>query len=392
MLIQVRVTSRVLCRFLCTFPRSPVTMEGLLPQAFSGNRLNRTAERDPNFIRSVIPESSILLVAGRKVGVHSQREGSLRGYKLAWLKAKDLSDLGIQEEQGCFKAHLGLPAEVECHPILLGQEPDGRWRLGLDASPLLDASPSPLEKCLQWEDLRSLMTTLPATELSVAGQAVALLTWHLNHGFCGRCGAPTLPVEAGTRRQCTANPRHKEYPRTDPVAIMIVESMDGERALLGASKAVRSLGPVLTCLSGFIEQCESIEEAVRERCGKRPALLWGPSHILGSQPWPIGRAGSCELMIGCVAKAEEEELRPNLEEMAEVRWVSKPDLLKALAAAGDPRNPLLSGKGSEDNGLGFYIPPSYAIATTLSKPGPPEIPPGSPRCEVEILLCTWQSP
>lgn len=55
-----------------------------------------------------------------------------------------------------------------------------------------------------------------------------------------------------------------------------------------------------------------------------------------------GRAGSCELMIGCVAKAEEEELRPNLEEMAEVRWVSKPDLLKAIAAAGDPRNPLLS--------------------------------------------------
>jgi hypothetical protein len=26
-----------------------------------------------------------------------------------------------------------------------------------------------------------------------------------------------VPIEAGTRRQCTRDPHHKEYPRTDPV-------------------------------------------------------------------------------------------------------------------------------------------------------------------------------
>jgi hypothetical protein len=26
-----------------------------------------------------------------------------------------------------------------------------------------------------------------------------------------------VPIEAGTRRQCTQDPHHKEYPRTDPV-------------------------------------------------------------------------------------------------------------------------------------------------------------------------------
>ena len=38
-----------------------------------------------------------------------------------------------------------------------------------------------------------------------------------SHGFCGRCGAPTEPIEAGAKRQCTRENKHREYPRTDPV-------------------------------------------------------------------------------------------------------------------------------------------------------------------------------
>lgn len=46
-------------------------------------------------------------------------------------------------------------------------------------------------------------------------------------------------------------------------AIMLIESPDGQSALLGRPQSLRRRGPVLTCLSGFIEQGESIEEAVR---------------------------------------------------------------------------------------------------------------------------------
>lgn len=38
-----------------------------------------------------------------------------------------------------------------------------------------------------------------------------------SHSFCGRCGAPTAPIEAGAKRQCGADARHRVYPRTDPV-------------------------------------------------------------------------------------------------------------------------------------------------------------------------------
>ena len=46
----------------------------------------------------------------------------------------------------------------------------------------------------------------------------------------------------------------------------------------------------------------------------------GEVAILGSQPWPIGRGGSCELMIGCIGKALSDDLRMDEGEMDEVRY------------------------------------------------------------------------
>lgn len=41
----------------------------------------------------------------------------------------------------------------------------------------------------------------------------------------------------------------------------------------------------------------------------------GEVQIVGSQPWPIGRYGSCELMLGCVAKAASYEIMVNTGEV-----------------------------------------------------------------------------
>lgn len=37
------------------------------------------------------------------------------------------------------------------------------------------------------------------------------------NAYCGRCGSPTESIEAGAKRQCTREPRHRVYPRTDAV-------------------------------------------------------------------------------------------------------------------------------------------------------------------------------
>ena len=77
-------------------------------------------------------------------------------------------------------------------------------------------------------------------------------------------------------------------------AIMLVESVDGERALLGRPRSLSRRGPVLTCLSGFIEQGESIEEAVSDltspsHAGVHPGLFYSisePRHLQQSQHMP----------------------------------------------------------------------------------------------------------
>lgn len=45
----------------------------------------------------------------------------------------------------------------------------------------------------------------------------------------------------------------------------------------------------------------------------------GPAPAL--DPLVTGRGGSCELMVGCLARARSEELAVNFEEMEDVRWV-----------------------------------------------------------------------
>ena len=42
------------------------------------------------------------------------------------------------------------------------------------------------------------------------------------NAFCGRCGAPTVPIEAGAKRCCTKDKRHRLYPRTDPVVCLLM--------------------------------------------------------------------------------------------------------------------------------------------------------------------------
>jgi NAD+ diphosphatase len=44
---------------------------------------------------------------------------------------------------------------------------------------------------LTFEGLRGLWTRLDEALIGVAGQALQLIEWDRNHGFCGRCGAPT---------------------------------------------------------------------------------------------------------------------------------------------------------------------------------------------------------
>jgi hypothetical protein len=142
---------------------------------------------------------------------------------------------------------------------------------------------------------------LPFGDVNLFGLSRALLTWHAKSRFCGSCGAPTAPVEGGTKRQCSAC-SESAYPRTDPVVISVVISRDGNRVLLGRQPAFPP--GFYSCLAGYLEAGESIEEAVRREVWEETRVRVGAVRYYASQPWPLARGAFGQVMIGCVAVAE----------------------------------------------------------------------------------------
>ena len=114
-------------------------------------------------------------------------------------------------------------------------------------------------------DLRSIAVQglVGPEHLAPLAEAKALLAWHARHRFCANCGQPTAMSQAGWKRECPAC-KVEHFPRTDPVAIML--AIDGERCLLG--RAGRFVQNMWSCLAGFIEPGESIEDAVRRETAR----------------------------------------------------------------------------------------------------------------------------
>ena len=173
-------------------------------------------------------------------------------------------------------------------------------------------------------DLRSIAVRglLDADHLPPLAEGKALLGWHARHRFCPNCGAPTQPVEGGWRRDC-ARCMTQHFPRTDPVAIML--AVDGERCLLGRSHRFQS--GMWSCLAGFIEPGEAIEDAVRREIHEEAGIVCGRVAYFASQPWPFPSS----LMIGCHAQALSREIIVDRTELDDARWFDREEVALMLA-------------------------------------------------------------
>jgi NAD+ diphosphatase len=75
-----------------------------------------------------------------------------------------------------------------------------------------------------------------------------------------------------------------------------------------------------------MDQGESIEEAVRREVREEAGIEVGEVRYHSSQPWPFPSS----LMIGCHARALTTEIRKDDEEMTDVRWFNRNEVLSAL--------------------------------------------------------------
>ncbi len=192
-------------------------------------------------------------------------------------------------------------------------------------------------------DLRSVYAQglQPREELSMLAQAFSLNSWHTSHKHCGRCGGLNKMKSGGVKRICeSCGAEH--FPRTDPVVIML--TTHNERCLL--ARGAHFPEGMVSCLAGFMEPGESIEEAVRRETQEEAGIETGKVTYHASQPWPFQHS----LMIGCFAEALSDTLTLDASELEAGGWYSRDDVRQML----DRTHP-----------EGYRLPPNGAIANLL---------------------------
>ena len=189
-------------------------------------------------------------------------------------------------------------------------------------------------------DLRSIAVNalVHRDHLPPLAEGKALLNWHMRHRFCPNCGAATQLIAGGWRRDCPSC-RTEHFPRTDPVVIML--PVAGSSCVLGRS--YRFARGMWSCLAGFMEPGETIEEAVRRETHEEAGIACGRVNYFASQPWPFPSS----LMIGCHAEALTREIVIDRSELDDARWFGREEVATMLLRSHPE---------------GFSTPPEVAIA------------------------------
>ncbi len=221
---------------------------------------------------------------------------------LGWITAADVESLDVQES-----VFLGVDdQEAPLFAVSLAQD-----------------SPPPRG---DFQDCRLIAAQLAVADTGILAQARAQLDWHHRNPFCARCGHPSVAERGGHIRRCTSCKRHV-FPRTDPVAIMlIVDARGGDRCLLGQPQGRIANTTFYTALAGFLDQGESLEAAVRREVWEEAGVRVGHVQYHSSQPWPF----PSQLMIGCHGVADSTTINMDPVEMADVKWFTKNEVSAAL--------------------------------------------------------------
>ncbi|ELR23985.1 hydrolase, NUDIX domain containing protein [Acanthamoeba castellanii str. Neff] len=335
---------------------------------FSGNPLDRVNNRrkDVAFLATQLESAASVCIPFHRLSpllLRSSDESATPTREIRWKSLSEVTRLagGVGEV-----VLLGLRNDTAHYAVELPGE---------SAKALTDGDES-----AEFIDMRRVSPFLIHEEAGILAQARALLEWHAKHKYCGVCGSPTRSIEGGSKRQCTnaAPPKtdavpatggpkgcgNREYPRTNPVVIMLVIHPDGRQCLLGTQNRVSGLTNMWSCLAGFMDPGETIEEAVRREVWEESGIEVGKVEYFASQPWPFGT----ELMIGCFAHALKAEINVDRREIADARWFTPAEIENGVRQMAE--NPRLMWASAE-----WRIPAKSAIAHQLMAKWVASLPP-----------------
>ena len=81
-----------------------------------------------------------------------------------------------------------------------------------------------------------------------------------------------------------------------------------------------------SCLAGFVEPGESMEEAARRETLEEAGIVCGRVRYFASQPWPFPSS----LMIGCHTEAISDIVTVDQNELEDARWFSRDEAAAML--------------------------------------------------------------
>ncbi len=232
------------------------------PNVFAGTRVDRVAHlrKDPEWLSETLRSDAACFIPVGKLGLlltetEPRTAAFLSGSETADLAAdEDLVLLGLHHGRSCF----AVPFQTEQIPRL--------------------------EILGELHNLRSVGSLLNQEDAALLAYAQAMVLWHKRHRFCGHCGNPTRPAEAGHVRICTAADCGKSvFPRVDPAIIVLVS--DDDLCLLGRQSAWPD--GVFSTIAGFVEPGESLETAVAREVIEETGVSVADVRYQSSQPWPF---------------------------------------------------------------------------------------------------------
>lgn len=171
-------------------------------------------------------------------------------------------------------------------------------------------------------DLRALYARVTEIEWLVAGRAVQIVDWSRTSQFCGRCGTKTEPLPGERATKCPACGL-MAFPRIAPAMITLVtrgEPGPDQEVLL--AQGVQFGGPMYSCLAGFVEPGETLEDTVIREVFEEVGLTVGNVQYRGSQPWPFPHS----LMIGFRAEYVAGDIVCDPKEIVDAGWYRRDNL------------------------------------------------------------------
>ncbi|MCG5444666.1 NUDIX domain-containing protein [Micromonospora sp. NIE79] len=167
----------------------------------------------------------------------------------------------------------------------------------------------------------SLAAEVAEPHATLAGRALAVLTWRRTHRWCGACRAELIDRPGETARQC---PDCGLYvPMQLSAAVLVAITRPGPPVHADELLLVRhATGPtgLWALVAGFVEAGETLEAAVHREVGEEVGLPVDRLAYFGSQPWAISGPGV--LLAGFTARAADPKAEPVVDgrELTRAQW------------------------------------------------------------------------